>query len=117
MKQRCNYQKHEQFSLYGGRGIKVCKRWNDSFENFFADMGEKPPGATIERIDNDGDYTPKNCRWASDAEQARNRRSTIIVERNGVAKCVKDWCDELGLNADRVYGRIRRGEAPLEALR
>lgn len=117
MKQRCNYPKHEQFALYGGRGIKVCQRWSDSFENFLADMGIRPTGTTIERIDNNGDYTPENCRWAPEAEQARNRRSTIMIERDGVTKCVKDWCEELGLNVDRIYGRIRRGESPSEALR
>jgi hypothetical protein len=103
--------------LYGGRGIKVCQRWSDSFENFLADMGIRPTGTTIERIDNNGDYTPENCRWAPEAEQARNRRSTIMIERDGVTKCVKDWCEELGLNVDRIYGRIRRGESPSEALR
>lgn len=117
MKQRCSDPRHAQFAYYGGRGITVCDRWRSSYEAFVADMGERPAGMTIERNDNDGPYEPGNCRWAPDAEQARNRRSTIKVERNGVTKCVKDWCAELGLNVDRIYGRIRRGETPQEALR
>jgi hypothetical protein len=116
MKQRCNYQKGEQYAEYGGRGITVCARWNDSFENFFADMGERADGMTIERNDTNGNYEPGNCCWATMPEQNRNRRSNINVERNGITRCIKDWCDELGLDADRVYGRIRRGAAPAEAL-
>jgi len=117
MKQRCNYAQSKQYPAYGGRGITVCARWNDSFENFLADMGERPKGMTIDRINSDGNYEPKNCRWATDPDQQRNRRSTILIERNGVTKCVKDWCEELGLKPDAVYGRIRRGATPKEALR
>lgn len=116
MKQRCNYPGHDQYALYGGRGIKVCDRWNESFESFLEDMGKKPAGMTIERNDTNGNYEPGNCRWATMAEQNRNRRSNINVERNGVTKCIKDWCDELGMDVDRVYGRIRRGATPMDAL-
>lgn len=117
MKSRCSNPSNAQFIHYGARGIKVCERWANSFDAFLADMGERPAGMTIERNNNEGDYEPDNCRWADEAEQSRNRRSTIKVERDGVTKCVKDWCDELGLNVDRVYGRIRRGESPERALR
>ncbi len=117
MKARCNNSRSSQYQHYGARGIKVCERWDESFEAFLSDMGERPEGMTIERNNSNGNYEPSNCRWAHEAEQARNRRSTIKVERDGITKCVKDWCDELGLNPDRVYGRIRRGESPEKALR
>lgn len=116
MKQRCENPAHDSYEFYGARGITVCQRWRDSFEAFLADMGERPEGMTIDRIDSTGNYEPGNCRWAPEDEQARNRSSTILVEREGRTQCVKDWCDELGLDVDRVYGRIRRGAAPAEAL-
>lgn len=74
MRQRCLNPKCEGYSRYGGRGIKICKRWLDSFQNFFNDMGAKPsPDLTIERLDNDGNYTPSNCVWATRSQQSRNR--------------------------------------------
>lgn len=78
MLQRCGNPRHPSYHNYGGRGIKVCERWQ-KFENFLADMGEPPPGKTIDRIDNDGNYEPSNCRWATPAEQSANRRVSLAL--------------------------------------
>src|SRR5437879_5828925 len=77
MKTRCYNKKRPEYPRYGGRGIKVCDSWLHSFTNFFADMGVKPKGFSIDRVDNDGNYEPRNCRWATRLQQARNMRSTI----------------------------------------
>jgi hypothetical protein len=113
---RCRNPRNPYFADYGGRGIVVCERWKE-FGNFLADMGPRPLGASIDRIDNDGNYEPGNCRWATVREQQRNRRSNVWVEINGVRKIAEDWAIELGINARRFRERMRRGGmSPEEAL-
>lgn len=92
---------------YGGREIKVCDHW-DSFENFFADMGEPQEGYSIDRIDNDGNYEPSNCRWATCKEQARNRRSNIQIRFNNRSLTLSEWSEILGINRSTLRARINR---------
>jgi hypothetical protein len=77
MKERCTNSRCHAYASYGGRGITVCERWSASFENFLADMGKRPDGKTLDRIDNDGNYEPSNCRWATASEQRRNQRPRV----------------------------------------
>lgn len=90
----------------------MCERWH-SFENFLADMGERPPGHSIDRIDNSGNYTPENCRWATQQQQNRNQRRNRLVTYRGVTKCLQEWAEELGIKSATLSGRLDSGW-PLE---
>lgn len=107
MKTRCLNPAYVQFERYGGRGVTVCARWL-SFENFIADMGPKPDGLTIERRDNDGNYEPGNCYWASRREQALNRKSSQLATVGGVTACAHEWADRLGVSYNAFHTRARR---------
>lgn len=100
---RCNNPNTDCFNRYGGRGISVCSQWH-SFEKFYADMGDRPKGMTLERIDNNGPYSKENCKWATFKEQARNTRRTHLIEHNGKKQCLKDWAHEVGL----AYNTLRK---------
>jgi len=98
MFKRCYNHNTVRFENHGGRGIEVCERWK-KFENFFEDMGKKPtPKHSLDRINNDGNYEPSNCRWATPKEQCYNRRSTRFIEYNGVTKILQEWSDFFGLS-------------------
>lgn len=108
MRERCGRPSHNQYADYGGRGIQVCDRWH-TFTNFVADMGHPPPKTSLDRIDNNGDYEPANCRWATASEQQNNRRSTVKHAINGVEKSVSQWARDAGLSPACVFQRLRAG--------
>lgn len=103
MKARCADLKNHR---YGGRGIRVCKRWRESFAAFLADMGPRPPGMTIDRINNDGNYTPRNCRWATRTEQSRNREGAVKVTLNGETMALAEAAKRYGLDYGVAAGRM-----------
>ena len=105
MLNRCRWEKGDDFPQYGGRGITVCDRWL-KFENFYSDMGDPPEGTQLDRRENDGNYEPGNCRWASRAIQNRNRRSNIVVSYNGQTKVLMDWATEVGIKYTTLRARI-----------
>lgn len=114
MKRRCGIPGHPD---YTGRGISVCKRWRDSFEMFIADMGMRPgKGWSIERIDNNGDYEPSNCRWATQAEQSRNTRRNRNFTVLGVTKTMKDWSIDTGVPYGVVMARLKAGWDMVDAF-
>lgn len=110
MLDRCRRPKCKEFKWYGARGIRVCERWL-TFDNFLADMGPCPPGLTIDRRDNDGDYEPTNCRWISQRDQCRNRRGNVLVEFEGQQITAADLAVRLGVPGYTVYRRLRAGDS------
>lgn len=117
MLQRCRNENDAKYRHYGGRGIRVCERWL-TFENFLADMGPRPaPGLTIDRFpDNNGNYEPGNCRWATMREQQNNRRNNHVVEHGGRRQTVMQWSREKGWPFHVLSGRLDRGMSPDDAL-
>ena len=103
---RCTNTKHHSYSRYGARGISVCDRWR-SFEAFLEDMGECPAGLTIERIDNNGNYCPGNCKWATPWAQVRNTSRTHLISFNGETLCLTDWAKRLGIVNASLRRRLR----------
>jgi hypothetical protein len=109
MKERCYNKKNNTYKNYGGRGIKICDRWLESYDNFLKDMGEKPINKSIERIDNNGNYEPSNCRWATVKEQANNRRNTLLYTYKNKSKSLSYWSDISGNSKNLMYYRLTHG--------
>lgn len=108
MRARCNNPNDSDYKDYGGRGILVCKEWDD-FGVFFADMGERPTGKTLDRIDVDGDYCAANCRWATPEEQANNKRTNRLIVWGDDQKTLAQWCRETGVEHSKAQYRLKQG--------
>jgi hypothetical protein len=109
MHQRCANPKLKEFFLWGGRGIKVCARWQD-YPAFLEDMGEQPPGMSLDRYpDHDGDYSPSNCRWADPKQQSRNKRNNLLMTFRGQTLCQSEWAESLGIHKETLRKRLAMG--------
>lgn len=113
MMQRCNNEKRKDSKDYLGRGISVCDEWR-SFEKFYADMGHRPEGTSLDRIDNDGNYEPGNCRWATSIEQGRNQRTNRMLSFNGKVMCLSEWASELGMSVGTLHSRLNKYKWTIE---
>jgi hypothetical protein len=116
MKKRCLDKKDKSFSNYGGRGISVCEKWINSFECFISDIGGRPNGMSLDRIDVNGNYEPSNCRWASMKTQARNKTNNQIITFNGVSACLSEWEEITGIKHGTIRRRIKNGWSIEDAL-
>lgn len=112
-KQRCFNENDAAFRLYGARGVTMCERWSTSFEAFLADMGRRPPGASLDRIDSDGNYEPGNCRWATATQQANNTRRNLFVEYEGDRLTLEQLARRVGVDARQLWKLYRRRGLPL----
>lgn len=115
MLRRCNDPKHTSYSNYGGKGIEVCDEWK-SFERFLDDMGQRPEGKTLDRIENDKVYSKDNCRWMSMHEQANNRDNNVRLNYQGKSLTIAEWARELGINVNTIRVRLLRGKSTEDAL-
>lgn len=112
MKQRCLNPKSPEYHRYGARGIMVCERWIDSFVAFLEDMGQSPPGFSIDRIDFNGNYSPENCRWADAETQSNNTRRNTFYIIDGIRDTLANHLKRTGLHKQTVLGRIKKGLTP-----
>lgn len=112
---RCTNPNVRGYENYGGRGIRVCRRW-ERFENFLADMGPKPPSHRLGRLNIDGNYTPSNCRWVTLTASMNNRTDSTVLAYRGLQLTIADWARRTGLNPKTISSRIRRGWTVADAL-
>lgn len=105
MKTRCNNKNHKDSNRYTNRGISYCDAW-ETFEGFYADMGDRPEGMTLDRIDVDGDYTPENCRWATQKEQQQNKSTNVWIEYDGKRMVLSDWASHLDMPVETLRHRL-----------
>lgn len=109
MLERCHLETNASYPHYGGRGITVCERWRGSFESFFEDMGPRPSAKhSLDRIDNNGNYEPDNCRWATATQQAHNQRRTVMLTYNGITRPLVEWADQFGLHSETLRRRVQK---------
>ncbi len=112
MRARCMVVGSQQWERYGGRGIRICQRWVESFEAFYEDMGPRPsPTHSLDRIDNDGDYSKANCRWATPSEQSTNRRTTRFLTFQGKTQSMSAWASEVNVSKEHMHRRLTQAEA------
>ena len=116
MKNRCLSLSHDAFKDYGGRGVKICSRWKSSFNAFLEDMGERPNGHTLDRVNNNGNYEAKNCKWSTREEQANNTRSNVVITEHNVSLTIAQWAKVLEVPRGRIYGRLNLGWSNHDAL-
>lgn len=117
MRERCLSTACKDYGNYGGRGIVICDRWLEAFDNFLSDMGPRPSAKhSIERLDVDGPYAPDNCVWATKSAQANNTRASAFVTIDGRKQTVSQWLRELGVARTTYYRRLGKGLSPQEAL-
>jgi hypothetical protein len=113
IKNRCYNEKDHNYDKYGGRGISVCSRWIESYDNFLSDMGRRPPGKySLDRIDNNKGYSPDNCRWATNKEQSRNTRTNRIIEFKGQEMTLTEWSETLGLKVFTLAMKLKSKTIP-----
>ena len=115
MRERCSLPSHEQYQHYGARGIRVCERWQ-TFDLFVADLGSRPLGTTLDRINRDGNYEPGNCRWATPEVQQNNRSNNRILTAEGRTLTLSQWARLRGIRATTIRERLRRGWSAEQAV-
>lgn len=118
MKQRCLVPANKDYRLYGGRGITICDEWKDDFFAFnsWAESNGYKKGLMLDRINNDGNYCPENCKWSTPVEQANNKRTNRWITLNGKKQTLKQWCEELNIRYSTINGRLQRGWSVEEAF-